>query len=35
LTTGRRDGRPVCLHCWVELTERKADKDLREAGRKL
>jgi hypothetical protein len=35
LTTARRDGRPICLRCWIELTERKADKDLRKAGRNL
>ena len=34
-TTCRRNDRPVCLKCWVRLTERKADKDLRSAGRKL
>jgi hypothetical protein len=34
-STGRRAGWPTCLRCWVELTERKADKDLRKAGRKL
>jgi hypothetical protein len=29
----RRDVKPVCLRCWAELTERKADKDLRNPER--
>ena len=34
-STGRRVGRPTCLHCWIELAERKVGKDLRRAGRKI
>jgi len=33
LTDGRRDGRPTCLGCWIELTERKQDKDIRKMGK--
>ena len=33
LTIGRRDGRPVCLRCWIELTERKQDKEIRKMGK--
>jgi hypothetical protein len=29
----RRDGRPICLRCWIELSERNADKDLRNMGK--
>ena len=32
-TTMRRDGRPICLRCWVELTERKQDKEIRSMGK--
>ena len=32
-TSRRRDGRPVCLGCWIELTERKADKETRKMGK--
>ena len=33
LTSRRHDGRPVCLGCWIELTERKADKETRKLGK--
>jgi hypothetical protein len=29
----RRDDRPVCLRCWIELTERKQDKEIRKMGK--
>jgi hypothetical protein len=32
-TTRRRDGRAVCLRCWIELTERKADKEMHKMGK--
>jgi hypothetical protein len=32
-TSGRRDGRPTCLRCWLELTERNQDKKIREMGK--
>jgi hypothetical protein len=33
LTEKRRDGRAVCLRCWVRLSELKADKDMRKLGK--
>ena len=32
-TTRRRDGKPVCLRCWVVLTELEADKKMRRMGK--
>jgi hypothetical protein len=33
LTTRRRDSRPACLRCWIELTERTQDKEIRKMGK--
>lgn len=33
MSSRRRDGRAVCLGCWVELSERKQDKEMRKMGK--
>jgi hypothetical protein len=32
-TSCRRDGRPLCLGCWVVLTNLEMDKELRRMGK--
>ena len=32
-TSRRRDGKPMCLRCWIVLTELEMDKELRRMGK--